>query len=142
MTEEHPTLSDIKQMAKRLRAKLDGEGTPVTHSKSLELIAHQHGYRDWNALSAAVGKDEQRERSVGDRVRGRYFGQPFEAVIVSADNVGRGWTRLTLDLDEAIDVVTFDSFSNFRKRVRGVIGPLGLSREKTSDGQPHLQVET
>jgi Glyoxalase superfamily protein len=40
-----------------------------------------------------------------------------------------------------VDVVTFDSFSNFRKRVWGVVGPLGESREKTSDGQPHLVIE-
>jgi len=27
-----------------------------------------------------------------------------------------GWFRLAVDLVEAVDVLTFDSFSNFRKR--------------------------
>jgi hypothetical protein len=35
---------------------------------------------------------------------------------------------VSLDLDEAVDVVTFDSFSSFRKRVNGVIGKDGVSR--------------
>jgi hypothetical protein len=73
-------------------------------------------------------------------VRGRYLGQSFSAVILAVEMIRPGWFRLTLDLDEAIDVVTFDSFSNFRKRVTGVIGPAGTSREKTSNGQPQLEM--
>lgn len=140
MTEKRLTLSTVKLAAKSLRAKFDTDGTPITHSKALELIARQHGYRDWNALSAAAGKDGL-GKNIGDRVRGYYFGQPFEAEILSMKTVGRGWTRLTLELDTPIDVVTFDSFSNFRKRVSGVVGSQGISREKTSDGCPHLKLE-
>ncbi|MEN8685342.1 glyoxalase superfamily protein, partial [Marivita sp.] len=40
--------------------------------------------------------------------------------------------------DEPVDVVHFDSFSNFRKRVQCVVGPSGTTKEKTSNGQPHV----
>ena len=60
---------------------------------------------------------------------------------MAANPQANGWTHLTLDLDAPVDVVTFDSFSNMRKRIRGVVGPKGHTAEKTSDGQPHLQID-
>lgn len=45
-----------------------------------------------------------------------------------------GWFQLELQLDEAVDVVTSDRFSNLRARVRGVVGPEGHSQQRTSDG--------
>jgi hypothetical protein len=47
---------------------------------------------------------------------------------------------VSLDLDEAVDVVTFDSFSSFRKRVNGVIGKDGVSQARTSNGRPQLEL--
>lgn len=52
-----------------------------------------------------------------------------------------GWFRVTLHLDEAIDVVTSSGFSNFRTRIHGVVGPKGYTVERTSDGQAHLQID-
>ena len=74
-------------------------------------------------------------------MQGCYLSQPFEATVVAVESLRPGWFRLTLDLDEAVDVVTFDGFSNFRKRIRGVIGPAGTTRERTSDGVPHLTLD-
>jgi hypothetical protein len=136
-----PSITAAKEQAKRLREKLEAEGTNVSHSKSLELIAHQYGFRDWNTLHAAIGNRPPFEWQVGDRARGSYLSQPFEAEIVAVETVRPGWFRLTLELDEAVDVVTFDSFSNFRKRVTGVVGPAGTSREKTSNGRPQLEMD-
>ena len=48
--------------------------------------------------------------------------------------------RLTLKFDEPVDVVTFDSFSAFRHRVNCVVDETGRSREKTSDGRPHMEL--
>ena len=45
---------------------------------------------------------------------------------------------MVLELDQPVDVVTFDSFSNWRSRVTKVIGPDGRSFDTTSDGMPHL----
>jgi catechol 2,3-dioxygenase-like lactoylglutathione lyase family enzyme len=41
-----------KQMARRLREDLAARGVEVGHSEALELVAHQHGARDWNTLAA------------------------------------------------------------------------------------------
>ncbi|MFC6713246.1 glyoxalase superfamily protein [Branchiibius cervicis] len=46
-------MSDYKQLASRLRAALATDGVEVSHSRALELVAAQHGYRDWNTLVAA-----------------------------------------------------------------------------------------
>lgn len=138
-----PTIEAAKAQAKRLRAELEKEGTPVTHGKALELIAHQYGARDWNTLHAAIGNRPPAPAwQVGQHVRGHYLSQPFTAEILAVEIVRPGWFRLTLDLDEPVDVVTFPSFSAYRKRITGVIGPAGTSREKTSNGRPQLEVET
>lgn len=50
-----PALEGLKEQAKRLRAALEDEGQSITHSKALELIAAQYGFRDWNTLHAAAG---------------------------------------------------------------------------------------
>lgn len=44
---------DPKSMASRLRSQLAARGTDITHSQSLELVAAQLGYRDWNTCAAA-----------------------------------------------------------------------------------------
>ncbi|MCW2528996.1 MAG: putative glyoxalase [Pseudonocardiales bacterium] len=46
--------SDPKSMASRLRTRLAGHGTQVTHSEALEIVAGQLGYRDWNTCAAAT----------------------------------------------------------------------------------------
>lgn len=136
-----PSREAAKKQAATLRARLQAEGHAVSHSKALELIARQHGFRDWNTLHAAIGNHVPVAWQVGDRVSGFYLGQKFEAEIVTVSRQGEGWFALSLALDEAVDVVTFDSFSAFRKRVRGTIGPDGQTVEKTSDGRPHLQLD-
>ncbi len=141
MSANLPTLAEAKAQAKRLRSKLAEDGTEIGHARSLELLAHQLGFRDWNTLHAAIGNRPPEGFTVGGRVEGRYLGQPFAATVVGIEALSPGWFRLELDLDEAVDVVTFDSFSNFRKRIRGVVGPSGLSKERTSDGRPHLELD-
>ncbi|NVK34900.1 MAG: hypothetical protein HWE23_10500 [Rhodobacteraceae bacterium] len=141
MTSKLPSINEAKAQAKRLRTTLEADGKGISHCKALEIVAHQHGYRDWNTLFAAIGNRPPKLVSVGDRIKGRYLSQPFEADVLAVEMVGEDWMRVTLDLDEAVDVVTFDSFSSFRKRVRGLIGPKGSTREKTSDGVPHLELD-
>lgn len=141
MTGNLPSVSQAKDLARRLRSEMTEAGTPVGHAKSLELVARQHGFRDWNTMSAAIGNDPPEVWSVGRRVSGKYLTHPFTAQVVSVSAIRPGWLRIELDLDEAVDVVTSDAFSNFRKRIHGEIGPKGHSLEKTSDGQPHLQID-
>nr|WP_237028953.1 glyoxalase superfamily protein [Phaeobacter porticola] len=49
--------------------------------------------------------------------------------------------RVTLHLEEPVDVVKFDSFSALRQRINGTIGWDGRSVERTSDGVPQLVLE-
>ena len=41
-----PSLDVLKDQAKRLRDTLGRQGTVINHSKALELIAAQYGFRD------------------------------------------------------------------------------------------------
>lgn len=138
-----PTLNDLKNQARRLRTRLETNGEHISHSRALELIAAQYGYKDWNTLHAATGNRTGPERLMpGAQVTGAYLGQPFSARVlgIQAITSSPGSYRVSLDLDEAVDVVTFDSFSAFRKRVTGVIGTEGVSRERTSNGRPQLEL--
>jgi hypothetical protein len=138
-----PNLSTLKDQARRLRTRLEANGDTIGHSKALELVAAQYGFNDWNTLHAALGNRPGPESlGPGSRVTGAYLGQPFAGRIVGIQALtsAPGHYRVALDLDEAVDVVTFDSFSSFRKRVNGTIGKDGASRERTSNGRPQLEL--
>ncbi|WP_375201285.1 glyoxalase superfamily protein [Hyphococcus sp.] len=137
-----PSIDALKQQAKRLRAGLDEDGDFITHSESLELVAKQHGYRDWNTLHAAIGNRPPIKRfQLGSRVKGRYLGQPFKGEIIAIRSMPPDRLRVVLKFDEPVDVVTFDSFSAYRSRVSVTINAEGLTAEKTSDGAPQLVME-
>ncbi len=141
MSVQLPTATSAKDQARHLRQEMAAHGTEIRHAQSLELIAHQHGFRDWNAMITAIGNERPDGWRPGDRVKGTYLSQPFTASVIDVAMTRPEWFRLGLDLDQAIDVVTFASFTNLRKRIRGVVGPKGHSAERTSDGQPHLQID-
>lgn len=51
---------DAKTMAKTLRAELEHHGTAgLTHSQSLEIVARQFGFDNWNILAAKLSAAEQ-----------------------------------------------------------------------------------
>lgn len=143
MTPTQPLSRDaLKAQARRLRKALEAEGNFVSHSEALELLSRQMGYRDWNTLSAAAGNRPDTPLAVGGRVSGHYLGQAFDAEILglTAITCGAGGWRVTLNLDEAVDVVSFDSFSAFRRRISATIGRNGRSPARTSNGRPHLEL--
>jgi hypothetical protein len=137
-----PSLDELKGQAKRLRDSLARDGTLVSHSRSLEMLAHQLGYTDWNTLFAAVSKKlPSCPADLGARVSGEYLGQPFKAEVIGISKVGpHDRCRLTLKFDEPVDVVKFASFSAFRQRVSCIIDRSGVTAERTSDGRPHLRL--
>lgn len=138
-----PSVSDLKDQAKRLRHALSEQGTPITHSKSLELLAQQYGMRDWNTLrSKANERAAATLPRVGDRLKGQYMGQSFTGVLKAIERHGhQGGMRVSIQLDEPVDVVSFDSFSSWRHRITGVVDQTGVSIRKRSDGTPHLKLE-
>lgn len=129
----------LKTQARRLRQALAEDGDFITHSEALELLAKQLGYRDWNTLHAAVG-NRPSPPQLGERVSGAYLGQDFSGEIIGVESLSAGRHRVTIIFDEAVDVVTFDSFSAFRKRVTAIISDDGASAEKTSDGRPQMEI--
>ena len=144
MTTPLPSLDELKAQARRLRTSLANAGNDITHSRSLELIAQQYGFADWNTLHAKIGNQPPRRTfAVGDRVRGAYLGKAFEGTVLAlkAATSVPGYYTITIDFDEAVDVVEFDSFSAFRKRVTATIDEEGISPSKTSNGRPHMVLE-
>lgn len=143
----HPTFlpspAELKSSARRLRAALAEEGDFIQHSEALELVARQHGYRDWNTLHAAAGNRPGLPLAVGGTVRGRYLGQAFSARIVSLLPLGADakFLRISLELDAPVDVVKFDSFSAYRRRIQATIRSDGRTVACTSDGEPQLQLD-
>ncbi|MBL3587196.1 hypothetical protein JMM61_17715 [Rhodovulum sulfidophilum] len=135
-----PSLETVKTQAKALRQALQAQGTAISHAQSLELIARQHGARDWNTLHARLGqRNAPAALALGTKVTGHYLGQTYSGVIVALSGPS-GNRHVEIALDQPIDTVRFDSFSNWRHRIRGTIGEDGRSSRKTSDGSPHLSV--
>ncbi|MEM1151971.1 MAG: glyoxalase superfamily protein [Pseudomonadota bacterium] len=141
MTQNVPTLAEAKMQAKALRNRLAAKGIPLGHSQALERIAQDHGFHDWNAFRASIEIHRPDSWFVGKRVTGRYLAQPFAATVVFSEQLRPGSYRVVLNLDEAVDVVRFESFSNLRKQLRVVVGPHGHSKERTSDGKPHVEID-
>ena len=138
MTGFIPSLEAAKAQAKALRKSLADEGREIGHSAALELIAKSYGHKDWNTLHAAIGNVMRAPVHVGQIVTGRYLKQDFLAEVLDIREVAPGRYEVTLHFEKPVDVVTFDSFSNFRSRVRKEIGPDGRSFDTTADEQPHL----
>lgn len=143
MTLELPSVAALKAQAKRLRTTLDAAGHTIGHSQALEAIAKQHGYRDWNTLSARARTNQpQPPVRIGETVSGEYLGQRFSGrVIACGDLLADNRFRITVKFEKPVDVVTFDSFSSFRQRVTCVIDGSGVSPQKTSNGRPHMKLD-
>ena len=138
-SEQIAPVAELKAQAKRLRERLRDMGKDITHGQALNLLAQQHGLRDWNALHARAGN--RMRLQLGDRVRGTYLGQVFSGLVRGISTLGDGaQRRVTLQFDTPVDVVRFESFSSFRQRVTGVIDWDGRSPQRTSDGAPQLVV--
>jgi hypothetical protein len=136
-----PSLDALKDQAKRLRDTLGRQGTAINHSRSLELIAGQHGFRDWNTLMGTIGnRPPARSYNIGDQVIGHYLGQMFTGRIIGVQSLttAHGRTRVTFDFDEPVDVITFEGWSAYRKRVTCTLDEEGRTVEKTSNGVPHM----
>lgn len=138
-----PSLENLKQQAKRLRTQRGVDSPPITHSQALELLAHQYGYKDWNTLHAASGNQPPAPPvSIGSQVSGRYLGQSFVGNVLSVSELKHSDSyRVTIDFDEPVDVVRFEGWSSFRRRVTSQIGHKGKSPQRTSDGAPVMELD-
>jgi hypothetical protein len=140
MTGALPSLDAAKTQAKALRASLKATGQDISHARALELIAKSLGFKDWNTLHAKIGNAPRAPVVLGQIVEGHYLKQPFVAEVLGVTQLSEGRYSVVLDFAEPVDVVTFDSFSNFRRRITKVVGADGRSPDRTSDGVPHLVI--
>ncbi|WP_246739684.1 glyoxalase superfamily protein [Martelella sp. HB161492] len=149
-----PSCEDLKKQARRLRQALQAQEHVISHSLSLELIAAQLGYRDWNTLRAlaarnadgteraATATESRASLALGESVTGRYLGNPFSGKIIALQALGNTSLKLTIVFDNPVDVVSFESFSFPRRRINATIDRTsGISAARTSDGAPHLVVD-
>ncbi len=146
MTQTLPTRTALKAQAKALRATSTSAGHPMTHSMALETLAHSHGFRDWNALSAAAPATQPKSIDhlhIGAEVHGRYLGHPFTGRVLGLQQRSGGQhTIVTVQFDKAIDVVASDKFSSLRRRVKATLDKSGVSPQHTSDGTPHMVLQS
>lgn len=136
------SLDALKIQAKTLRQNMADINQTITHSESLELIAKQKGFKDWNCLHAHIGNQQKPNFVIGQRVKGHYLGQKFAGILLKAtpsNNAKR--YGITVRFDEAVDVIRFEGMSNWRKQVQITINQDGQTNEKTSDGSPHMVIE-
>lgn len=56
----------IKAEARRMHAKLKGEGIDKSHSHCLEILSNLLGFKNWNVLSALIDQDPERIRKLMD----------------------------------------------------------------------------
>ncbi|WP_300528267.1 glyoxalase superfamily protein [Maricaulis sp.] len=136
-----PDRATAKALAKRLRQSLVAEGNFVSHGEALELTAKQFGYRDWNTLSARLDHTVPRPLSVGGRVTGHYLGHAFTGTLLGLQVMKGERRQVVIEFDQPIDVVASEHFSSHRRRVSGVLERNGASWDKTSDGQPVLELD-
>ena len=135
------TRDQAKARARALRAELAAKHGDISHAAALERVARELGFTDWNTMSARLPVALEPPLRPGDRVEGRYLNIAFSGSIVGVRIVkGDAAVSVTIAFDMPIDVVTFDSFSAYRRRVTATISASGVSFAKTSDGVPHLIV--
>ena len=141
MTPPIHTKDQAKARARTIRADYAAKSKYISHSAALERVAAEQGYPSWNALSARLSNQPDVPLALGDRVEGFYLKQKFEGVVTAVRSMsGDVAFHITIDFDEPVDVVTFESFSAFRRRVTATVSPGGVSFSKTSDGVPHMVV--
>jgi catechol 2,3-dioxygenase-like lactoylglutathione lyase family enzyme len=80
------TPARAKSLAQLLRSDLRAAGLDVSHALALELVAHQHGARDWNTLAA---RPDPRSSDAADTPAAP-FGPGVPVLrVVSADTASR-----------------------------------------------------
>ena len=134
--------AQAKQRARELRAELETKGEVISHAGSLERVAHELGFRDWNTASARLSNMPEIPFQIGDEVTGLYLKKPFTGKLHAVRTLNDGAAfEVAIQFDEPVDVVDWESFSALRQRVKATVSANGVSWTKTSDGEPHMRIE-
>ncbi|MBL4894375.1 MAG: hypothetical protein JKY59_05815 [Emcibacter sp.] len=114
------TLDNLKLQARRMRDHFAEKNIDLSHSAALEVLAKQHGFKDWNILSAIlkISSKSVNWPELEDRIKGTYLGHAFTGKILKLQTThAENNRRYTIRFDKPIDVVTSRHFSNYRQRI-------------------------
>lgn len=132
------TSSDYKTHARRLRDALAAEGIDLSHGKTLDVVARQHGVRDWNTLAARAEATPEPQAQpeppfmVGDAVEGAFNGAAARGRIIGlSETIKPDLWRVTVKFTPPVDASTSAHFRAERTRVEMVVGADGRSRRLT-----------
>ena len=129
------TIGELKTMALGLRGQMD-----ISHSASLEMVAKQLGFKDWNVLSAKAISNRP-EWKLGARVRGEYLGHTFEGKLIAVRQYAdEAHHAITVQFDKPVEVATLGDHKPTRVRVSAVVDLDGVTADKSSNGKPHMVV--
>lgn len=131
MSLDLPYIAELKASAKKLRV-----ARGISHSHALEFIATSYGFKDWNTLVALAGP--QPPVRIGQRISGWYLKVPFTGRVLSVKPETAHLFRVNVEFDLLIDVIPFESMSNFKNRANKAVDQYGISPDQTSDGAPHM----
>jgi hypothetical protein len=135
-----PSIQTLKSEAKALR-EARAKTAPLSHGAALEAIAKSHGFRDWNTARAMLPERVATPFLVGGRVKGTYLGHNIRGLVVAVQLMAdMQHYKVSVKLDEPVDVVTSKLFSAFRKRITSTLDIYGVSPARTGNGQPQMRL--
>lgn len=120
MTISTLTLENLKIQARRMRDHFAEKNIDISHSATLEVLAKQHGFKDWNVLSAILKRRLEKDiwPELDDRIKGIYLGHNFTGRVTKIQITKQeNSRRYTLLFDNPVDVVTSAHFSNSRRQI-------------------------
>ena len=131
----------LKAEAKALREERARAGTPLSHGAALEMVARNHGYRDWNTARASVPDRVAVPFQVGSRVSGLYLEQPFVGRLLGVQLHGdmRHYT-VTILFDQPVNVTPTFMFPAYRHRVVATVDEHGISPALRGNGHPQMVI--
>lgn len=141
MNTPESTGSRVKNTGKHerfTRAVISSSANLLARSRSRENYSHSDDSQSRNNKV----RPTLATLKLGDRVQGVFMGQRFQGHLVGIVPLAASQNyHIGIQLNQAIDVVTFESFSNFRRRLNCVVDKDGISTAKTSDDRPHMKLE-
>jgi len=114
------TIESLKLQARRMRDHFAENDMDISYAAALETLAKQHGFKDWNILSATIKKQPKPDicPSLDQKISGTYLGHRFTGDILKMQPSNtQGARRYTIRFDHPIDVVESQHFSSYRQQI-------------------------
>lgn len=124
MNSDTLTADDLKAQAKRLKEHFSAQNITLSHSEALEALAKQHGFKNWNVLSAnlkpklKIGNNTPNWPTLDGKISGTYLGHTFTGTVLRINVTNMDHIRrYKIHFDAPVDVVKSKFFTNYRQRI-------------------------